>query len=109
MPQTGEWSVVDNVSRGRVGISFASGWHAVDFALLPANYQDRRSVMADAVDAVRRLWRGEEIEFPYGVGKKQAIHILPTPVHPELPVWITSAGSPETRPSRPPAGSAPGF
>src|SRR5215212_2173828 len=25
-----EWSVVDNISGGRVGLSFASGWHAVD-------------------------------------------------------------------------------
>ncbi|MEH6528301.1 MAG: LLM class flavin-dependent oxidoreductase, partial [Sneathiella sp.] len=33
-----EWSVVDNLSGGRVGFSFASGWHANDFSLLPENY-----------------------------------------------------------------------
>src|SRR2546425_3309281 len=26
-----EWSVVDNISHGRVGISFATGWHDRDF------------------------------------------------------------------------------
>ena len=30
-----EWSVVDNISNGRVGISFASGWQVNDFALAP--------------------------------------------------------------------------
>src|SRR3954462_2764809 len=37
-----EWSVVDNLLNGRVGISFASGWHAVDFALRPENYARRK-------------------------------------------------------------------
>src|SRR5205807_1873785 len=30
-----EWSVVDNLSNGRVALAFASGWHADDFALWP--------------------------------------------------------------------------
>lgn len=91
-----EWSVVDNLSGGRVGVSFASGWHAVDFVLRPENYLDRRSAMVDAVDTVRRLWCGDEVEFPDGTGEKHAVRIYPAPVQPELPVWITSAGSPET-------------
>jgi len=91
-----DWSVVDNISRGRVGVSFASGWHAGDFVIRPENYADRKSVMVDAVDAVRRLWRGEEMEFPDGSGEKRAVRIRPAPVQPELPIWITSSGSPET-------------
>ncbi|MGC5016344.1 LLM class flavin-dependent oxidoreductase [Streptosporangium sp. DT93] len=91
-----EWSVVDNLSMGRVGVSFASGWHAVDFVLRPENYPDRKSSMVETVETVRRLWRGDEIEFSDGTGEKQTVRIFPAPVQPELPVWITSAGSPET-------------
>lgn len=91
-----EWSVVDNLSGGRVGISFASGWHAVDFVLRPETYRDRKGQMVEAVETVRRLWRGEEVEFPDGAGEKQSVRIFPAPVQAELPVWITSAGSPET-------------
>lgn len=91
-----EWSVVDNLSKGRAGVSFASGWHAGDFVLRPENYADRKSVMVEAVETVRRLWRGEEVEFPDGAGDKRSVRIFPAPVQPELPVWITSAGSPET-------------
>lgn len=91
-----EWSVVDNLSGGRVGVSFASGWHGVDFVLKPENFADRKNAMADAVGTVRRLWRGEAVEFVDGVGDKQSVRVHPAPVQPELPVWITSAGSPET-------------
>src|SRR5207249_12330020 len=33
-----EWSVVDNLSNGRVAISFASGWMPEDFVIEPDNY-----------------------------------------------------------------------
>jgi natural product biosynthesis luciferase-like monooxygenase protein len=91
-----EWSVVDNLSHGRVGVSFASGWHAGDYVIRPENYADRKSVMVDAVGTIRRLWRGEEVEFADGTGEKRSVRIFPAPVQPELPVWITSSGSPET-------------
>jgi natural product biosynthesis luciferase-like monooxygenase protein len=91
-----EWAVVDNLSRGRVGVSFASGWHAADFVLRPENYADRKNVMAEAIETVRRLWRGESIDFPDGSGELHPVRIFPAPVQPELPVWVTSAGSPET-------------
>src|ERR1019366_2060875 len=91
-----EWSVVDNISRGRVGISFASGWHASDFALKPENYADRREVLGEYLRTVRRLWRGEAVRVTNGMGEPQEVRIFPPPVQPELPVWMTSAGSVET-------------
>lgn len=91
-----EWSVVDNISGGRVGLSFASGWHAVDFALKPENYENRRQVLIDYTEQVRKLWRGEKIGVVDGTGKPQQVGVFPPPVQPELPVWITSAGGVET-------------
>ncbi len=91
-----EWSVVDNISGGRVGLSFASGWHAVDFALKPENYENRREILISYTDQVRRLWRGEKIDVVDGTGKPQQVGIFPPPVQAELPVWITSAGGVET-------------
>ena len=91
-----EWSVVDNLSGGRVGLSFASGWHANDFALLPDNYQDRRAIMARGIETIRRLWRGEAVEVRSGDGTLVSVRIFPAPVQKELPVWITTSGNPET-------------
>src|ERR1044071_6353851 len=84
-----EWSVVDNLSNGRVGLSFASGWHANDFVLLPENYDDRKNVMERDIETVCRLWRGETVTLLDGAHKEFAVKIHPQPLQPELPFWIT--------------------
>ncbi|WP_435242563.1 MupA/Atu3671 family FMN-dependent luciferase-like monooxygenase [Streptomyces cucumeris] len=91
-----DWSVVDNLSGGRVGLSFASGWHARDFVLRPENYADRRTVLTDTIGTVERLWQGESITLPDGEGEPAEVRTFPRPVQPLLPVWVTSAGSPQT-------------
>jgi natural product biosynthesis luciferase-like monooxygenase protein/FkbM family methyltransferase len=91
-----EWSVVDNISGGRVGISFASGWHAEDFIFAPERYADRREVMRQGIETVRALWRGETVRRAGGTGREVEVSILPRPLQPELPVWLTAAGSAET-------------
>ncbi len=91
-----EWSVVDNISNGRVGISFAAGWQPNDFTLKPENFADAKNVMLKNIDVVRRLWRGEKLPFPGATGNTVELGILPRPVQKELPYWVTSAGNPET-------------
>ena len=91
-----EWALVDNLSGGRVAISFASGWHPKDFVLAPDNHAHAKEVMFRDIDVVRRLWRGETLHFPGSDGVSVAVRTLPRPVQPELPVWITSAGNLET-------------
>ena len=91
-----EWSVVDNLSNGRVGISVANGWHDRDFTLQPQNFADRRELMRSSMTMIQRLWRGEAVEFPGGRGNPVPITIYPRPVQAELPMWVTAAGSPET-------------
>ena len=93
-----EWSVVDNISGGRVGVSFASGWHKDDFALAPQPeiYDRRHAVMAESITTVRELWRGEAVEVINGGGDTVSVRIHPPPVQPELPFWVTAAGNPAT-------------
>jgi natural product biosynthesis luciferase-like monooxygenase protein/amino acid adenylation domain-containing protein len=91
-----DWAVVDNLSNGRVGLGFASGWHDRDFVFAPQNYADRRTVLAESIEVVRRLWRGETVTLPGGSGTPVEIATLPRPLQPELPVWITAAGTPAT-------------
>jgi natural product biosynthesis luciferase-like monooxygenase protein len=91
-----EWSVVDNLSHGRAAISFASGWMPEDFVLRPENFASRKEVMFQYIDTVRRLWRGERVAMPGPLGEKVQVQSLPRPVQAELPVWVTTAGNPET-------------
>jgi natural product biosynthesis luciferase-like monooxygenase protein len=91
-----EWSVVDNLSNGRVGLSFASGWHARDFALAPGNFKDRRDIMARGIETVKALWRGEQVAVTSGDGSETQVRMFPPPVQREPRIWITASGNPET-------------
>jgi phthiocerol/phenolphthiocerol synthesis type-I polyketide synthase D len=88
-----EWSVVDNLSKGRVGISFAPGWNPDDFAFFPDRYAKRYEHLREAIETVRRLWRGETLEALNGEGKTTHLRLYPSPVQWELPVWVTAAAA----------------
>ncbi|MGN6151693.1 MAG: MupA/Atu3671 family FMN-dependent luciferase-like monooxygenase, partial [Lysobacteraceae bacterium] len=91
-----EWSMVDNLSGGRVQLSIASGWQPNDFVFAPQHYAKRYEVMKDGIDTLCRFWRGEGIERINGIGNPVTVHLRPKPIQAELPIWITAGGSPET-------------
>ena len=91
-----DWSVVDNLSHGRVDIAFATGWNARDFLLAPQNHSNRKMVMFENLEVVRQLWRGEAVSMRDAAGGEIAIKLYPSPVQPELPIWIACSGNPET-------------
>lgn len=68
-----EWALVDNLSRGRVGIA--------------------ASIADEGIETVRRLWRGEAERVPDGDGRPLDVRILPQPLQPELPLWLTDPRS----------------
>jgi len=91
-----EWSTVDNLSGGRVGVAFASGWHVDDFALAPARYATRREFLLSGIEKVQRLWKGDSVEVLNGNNKTISVRLFPSPVQPTLPLWITASGTPAT-------------
>ena len=90
-----EWAVVDNLSNGRIGVSVASGWQPNDFVLNPAGYEGAKGRLDDDIDALRRLWRGETVSMAGPLGPVD-VRTFPRPRQPEIPLWLTSAGSIET-------------
>jgi natural product biosynthesis luciferase-like monooxygenase protein len=90
-----EWSVVDNLSDGRAGISFASGWRRDDFVLSRTEFDDRRETTQRGMAEVRALWRGEKVPYEWE-DRVTEVQLLPRPVQPELPVWVTTGGTEET-------------
>ena len=92
-----EWAMVDNLSGGRVGISFASGWHAQDFILQPENYAMRKEIMLSHLAIFQQLWRGDRVTFEKdGEGNQRSVQIYPKPLQATLPCWITATGHPDT-------------
>ncbi len=90
-----EWAVVDNLSGGRVDLSFAIGWNPNDFALAPQHYEDRKAITYAGIADVRRMWRGEPFETRNGAGEPIQVTIHPLPIQRELNVWLTCSGGAE--------------
>ncbi|MFH0245787.1 amino acid adenylation domain-containing protein [Streptomyces sp. HK10] len=91
-----EWSVVDNISGGRAGLCFASGWHATDFALAPQNFGRHREVMYEQLATVRRLWSGQPVTTAAGDGEPVDIRLHPRPVQRRLPMYAAVVGRPDS-------------
>lgn len=91
-----EWSVVDNLSGGRVGLGCASGWHARDFALAPQAYGAHRDVMYQHIDTVRTLWSGRPIERTAGNGEPVQLRLFPRPVQQMPPFFTAVIGNPDS-------------
>ncbi|WP_343073363.1 non-ribosomal peptide synthase/polyketide synthase [Pyxidicoccus fallax] len=91
-----DWSVVDNLSNGRAGVSFAAGWNVNDFVFARDNFRQRPEAIRRGVEEVRALWRGGSVRRTNGQGSEVDISIRPRPVQAELPIWLTAAFNPET-------------
>ncbi|UOA26822.1 MupA/Atu3671 family FMN-dependent luciferase-like monooxygenase [Pseudosulfitobacter sp. DSM 107133] len=92
-----EWAVIDNLTGGRAGIAFASGWQPDDFVLRPENTPPaNKPALYSTLEQVRALWRGEEVSFATQSGAPHSVMTYPRPVQAELPVWVTTAGNPDT-------------
>lgn len=90
------WSVVDNLSNGRVDLALASGWNVNDFALAPLSYANLRDLWFERIEEIRTLWRGRPISYPNGAGKPTQIVTYPRPLQPEPNLWLTATKQPET-------------
>jgi len=92
-----EWAVIDNLTNGRVGLAIASGWQPNDFVLRPENTPpDNKPAMFEAIKIIRKLWAGEAVEFPTKSGKPFGVVTQPRPLSKKMPIWVTTAGNPET-------------
>ncbi|CAM2066524.1 Amino acid adenylation domain-containing protein [Sulfidibacter corallicola] len=91
-----EWSMVDNLSKGRVGLACASGWNPNDFVLAPKQFEKNREVMYQNLAELTRLWRGNALALSSGEGKTVEVSLHPLPVRSELPLWLTIVSNPET-------------
>ncbi len=91
-----EWSMVDNLSNGRVELSIASGWHPNDFVLFPDDYKDRRQIMRNKITILKNLWQGKSLTRKNGIGEDHEFKIHPKPIQKHLKIWVTASRSVET-------------
>lgn len=90
------WSVVDNLSRGRIGVSFGSGWNVNDFILFPDRYEKRHEVMYQQIDNIKTLWSGQSMSINNSFNQPFSLQLYPRPFQKQLPIWVTTSGHPDT-------------
>ena len=90
-----EWSVVDNLSKGRIDLAFARGWNPNDFVLSPETYSNSREFLYSGIETIKKLWRGESHSLTNGTGKQTDIRIYPLPYQQQLAIWLTCSGGKE--------------
>ncbi|MFD4632554.1 MupA/Atu3671 family FMN-dependent luciferase-like monooxygenase [Streptomyces sp. NPDC058284] len=88
-----EWSMVDNLSGGRIGIGCASGWNADDFVFFPGRFGCHKEKMYEQVAEVRQLWRGEPVRRATGDGESD-LRLFPRPVQDAPPMYTAVVGNP---------------
>lgn len=90
-----DWSMVDNLSGGRVDLALAVGWNPRDFALAPERYPARRELTFEGIRTLRRLWRGEGVAAVDGQGERCDLRLFPAPRQRDLALWLTCTGGSE--------------
>ncbi|MER8224320.1 MupA/Atu3671 family FMN-dependent luciferase-like monooxygenase [Streptomyces sp. NPDC094143] len=88
-----EWSMVDNLSGGRVGIGVAGGWSANDFVFFPDRFGRHKELMYEQLADVRKLWRGESLRRAGGDGQTE-VKLFPRPVQDAPPLYTAVVGNP---------------
>ncbi len=78
---------------GSASRSPPGGSRTTSSSTLPATRTPARSSPSGS-KRCSSLWRGETVELPGHDGEPSPVRTLPRPVQAELPVWLTSAGSP---------------
>lgn len=91
-----DWSVVDNLSRGRVDLSLASGWLKSDFEYAPDSYENRHSILREKYAQIAQIWEnsGKTEHAPQVVAVGERIY--PAPVQSRVPLWLTAARNTKT-------------
>lgn len=82
---------MDNLSRGRVALSMANGWHKDDFAIRPEAFHPRREILDESLERFQQLWAGEAVMVPGVDGVPRSIRTYPRPIQPKLELWLTGA------------------
>ncbi|WP_369275303.1 MupA/Atu3671 family FMN-dependent luciferase-like monooxygenase [Streptomyces sp. R11] len=88
-----EWSMVDNLSGGRVGIGVASGWSAKDFVFFPDRFGRHKELMYEQLEEVRKFWRGDAVRRASGDGEAE-VRLFPRPVQDAPPMYTAVVGNP---------------
>ena len=91
-------SLLQFTGPGRVIAGWGIGGHDIDFNSIGLGGLDRKKLMPEQIDAIRRLWRGEKIDFAGEFYRFNGVAIRPIPDSVSgIPMWIGGASKAAAR------------
>lgn len=92
-----DYSVVDNLSSGRVEIGLGQGYRVEEFAAFGLPYDRRTLAFEECLDIIDLAWTGEEFSYAGQMYMSHDARLSPPPVHPgSPPIWL-GAATPKAR------------
>ncbi len=92
-----DFSVLDNLSGGRVEIGLGQGYRPAEFAMFGWPYGKRTRAFEECLDILGLAWRGERFDYEGHIYKVTGGLLRPPPLRPgRLPLWI-GAAAPKAR------------
>lgn len=81
-------AVVDQLSGGRLNLTFAGGYAAHEFEMFGIDPSERPRRIRETVETLRQAWTGKPFEF-----RGRTVRVLPTPAQPGGPAIVLGGSS----------------
>lgn len=92
-----DFSVVDNLSGGRLEIGLGQGYRPAEFEMFGLPYARRTRAFEEALDILRLAWTGERFDYGGQIYSVKGGWLRPPPMKPGAPpLWI-GAAAPRSR------------
>lgn len=85
-----EWAIVDNLSNGRVDVSFTKGWNPSENVFFPSKTPYSSLELLEKIELIKRLWKGESIEFDSGQEAPRQVQTYPRPLQGNIPIHLST-------------------
>jgi probable F420-dependent oxidoreductase len=79
---------VDVISNGRLRLGIGTGWNAVEYEALGADFHNRGVRSEEQIDLLRRLWQDEAISYDGRWHKVTDAGLNPLPAARRIPIWL---------------------
>lgn len=93
----GELAMVDCMSGGRLDAGFARAFLPHEFEMFGVSMGESRARFEDGIEAVRRLWTEEKVDFEGRFHTFSGVSLFPRPMqHPHPPIKVAAVSTPES-------------
>lgn len=83
-----DFTVVDNLSGGRLEIGLGQGYRPSEFESYGWPYSTRTRAFEEAIEVLEAAWRGEPFDYEGDIYKVRQGCLRPRPVQNRLPLWL---------------------